>query len=78
MAETYYKLREFHSDWDIGFPRENGQFGAEVTVFTNRTQANDILHFMEWRLFHRDADLATVLPLPVKEPVGATPAGTPG
>ena len=60
----YYKIQEYAGDLGIGFPRSNGMFGSEVEVLTDRKQAEDILHFMEWRLFHKDADLATVLPLP--------------
>lgn len=58
-----YKLREFSGDWDIGLPYDKQNFGTEVTVLTDRQQAEELRHFMEWRLQHPTAELAAVLPL---------------
>ena len=61
---AHYSIREWHGDLEIGFPRDNGHFGAEIAVYTgNWHQAQELAHFMGWRLTHPAEKLEQVLPI---------------
>lgn len=69
MAEArietdHYRLREYYGDWEIGCPYgSEDDLGVEVTVLTGRRVAEDVMHFLEWRLVHPKTELDVVLPL---------------